>query len=863
MAGSSPVRNYSDPLDTPVMRQYQELKSAHKDSVLLFRMGDFYELFMDDAVEAAPLMDVTLTARQGGVPMAGVPYHSADTYIARLLQAGKKVAIAEQEEDPSNPKLMRRVVRRVLSAGTVVEESLLPSAVNNYLMSVVYSRNGMGVGIADVSTGDFFTHEYRWKKDRVLLESDPVPADGAAALRDIFSRYSPSEVLISSGQTEEFRSSIPDPSFKPVLCEEWKASPLEGTRRISERWGGVSLKGLGYSDESSPSLGAVSLILHYTEKSFPGQTIWLDRPVLRPTEGDFIFLDEQTCRNLDLTENRSEGGRNRTLFQVMDQTLTAAGKRFLKESILTPFRSAGLITERLDAVEELLRDDFRLSGELQNLLSSTSDMERIISRFSGGRGCPRDFRLIADSLTAWFRLKELLSDCPFTATAAGLNGMHGEADESLKKLSNYIEARITEQPPAVLHNGPFVKAGFHSLLDKARMASEEGERWILQFEEEEKKRTGLSTLKVKYNRVSGYFIEISRNQSAGAPADYQRKQTLVNCERYTCEKLSSLETEISESDSVIRSTEAEIFREMSTELMQYTVHLKELSRVLAAADLLHCFARLAFRKGWVRPVFGSSGILKIREGRHPVVEHFMPQGRSFIPNDLYLSREGRSFGILTGPNMAGKSTYIRQAAILQIMAQMGSYIPAKEAELAVCDGIFTRIGSADNLTRGESTFFVEMLETAGILSRCTENSLVIMDEVGRGTSTYDGLSIAWGIVEYLTDQPGKSPFVLFATHYHELTALAFREGIFNLTLEVQKTDGKIVFSHRIRDGAADESYGIHVARLAGLPDAVIEKAVRRLAELESGIVPGTQEAHQKTAKTRKPASSSENQPDLF
>lgn len=843
----------NDPLGTPVMRQYLEIKDRYPDAILLFRMGDFYELFLDDAKIAAPLMDVALTARQGGVPMAGVPYHSADSYIARLLSAGKKVAVAEQETDPNNPKLMSRRVRRVLTPGTLVEESLLRSSDHNYLMALTPVGNRMGAALADVSTGDFFSTEIR------------IPEDGKdcarserfrAAVRDLFSRYTPGEILVPSDLFACFKEILPGAAGFIVGQEPWKASPSEGGRRIASTHG-VNLKGLGYDDDTSPALGAVSMIIHYVTESFPGSKIELDPPVMRIFGADTVILDEQTVRNLDLTQNSQEGGVERTLFKVLDACRSTPGKRYLKESILSPLADIEQIVARQNSVELFLSDRI-LHDDLIDNLSSVADLERVMTRIVSGRGVPRDFRSIRETVAAAIRIGDLLSG----KKECGLLSELEWVANPLKEFTHRINDLVVDDPPAIMGNAPFIVSGVDGDLDKAREAKEKGTRWILDFETEEKSRTGIQNLKVKYNRVVGYFIEVSKVQSGKVPEDYVRRQTLVNAERYSCPRLEDLEQTIMGAEQKIDEIERRLFNELCESVSALQRHVKEMMRSLATADFLSSLAIVSARHGWIRPTMVESGELVIEDGRHPVVEAYLSPGENFIPNNLMMDCDDRSFGILTGPNMAGKSTYIRQAAIIQILSQIGSRIPAKSAIISVADNIFTRIGAGDNLTRGESTFFVEMLETARILNRCTDRSLIIMDEVGRGTSTYDGLSIAWAVVEHLADME-KPPKTLFATHYHELTSLENRHGIFNLTMDVREAAGKVVFLHKVREGAADDSYGIHVARLAGLPESVIGRAEEKLRELEEDMSakkikkePGEGRKQKKSAKDR-------IQPSLF
>jgi len=824
-----------DPLQTPVMRQYLEIKDKYPDAVLFFRMGDFYEMFLDDAAIAAPIMDVAITRRQGSVPMAGVPYHSCDTYIARLIAAGKKVAIAEQQPDPDNPRLMRRSVRRVISQGTIVEDSLLKDSSHNYLMGLVSGGNRGGAAFADISTGDFFCYELASDSQEGVLQR----------ARDLISRFRPSEIALPSSLLSVASDAIPEARGIFSATEDWKSSPTEGMRQIRSRFQ-ASIKGLGYESESSPALGAVSLILHCISVSFPGSAPLLAPPVCRISAGASMFLDEQTIRNLDLVSGQD--GSSRSLFGVLDFCSTSAGKRFLKDAILSPSLEKSEIEKRLQSVEILL-DDRPLRNRIEETLGSVRDLERITARLSSSRGFPRDFESIRSTLKAASALSEM------RPKIEDFHPGHWTLSGKLKDLSVEIARRVVDEPPAILGGASFIRSGVREDLDLSREAQEKGSAWVADFEEKERKRTGAGTLKVKYNRVVGYFIEVSKAQAVSIPDDYRRKQTLVGNERFTCDALEELEVRIGAADEEIARIEKEEFESLSALVLNCSAEIKAMMEWIAALDFIVALATAAQKYSWTRPRIENTGPSVIEDGRHPVVEKFLPSGEDFIPNSLTMD-ESRSFAVLTGPNMAGKSTFIRQVAIIQLLAQIGSFVPAKFAVLPLVDRIFTRIGAQDNLTRGESTFYVEMLETARILNQCTDRSLIVMDEVGRGTSTYDGMSLAWAIAEHLTEDI--APKTLFATHYHELTSLSVRPGIFNLTMDVQDVNGRVLFLHRVREGAADRSYGIHVAQIAGLPVSVIERAQEKLRELE-------EEASRKAPEKPQPRKKQkiEIQPDLF
>lgn len=824
------MKKAGDPLDTPIMRQYLELKSQNPDAILFFRLGDFYEMFLDDAMNAAPIMDVTLTRRQNNIPMAGVPYHNAEPYIARLLEAGRKVAIAEQSVDPANPKLMMRSITRVISPGTIIEDELLTGESHNYLFAVVPDGTSAGLSLADVSTGDFF-----------CLRATAAEEEGLDRLiRDAFARYGPREILIPSSSATWLGALLPE-ARNVVPVEDWRASPLEGRRLLTTAYGDI--KSLGFFPEKDAALAAAGLILSYIQTSFPTKKIRLSPPVVRE-EGSVMRLDEQTIRNLDLVYNAQERGVTRTLFSVMNFCRTPPGRRALKEALLHPLTDPAEIGRRQDGAAYLIHSS-EIRRQLEEALLGVSDLERVTARIAAGRALPRDFQAVRGTIRAGGEIYRIL----------GGNLGAGGVSAALEGLASEIEKCVEGDPPSLLGKGPFLRPGVRPDLDTAREARDKGTAWIAEFESQEKKRTGISNLRVRYNRVTGYAVEITKSNLGNVPADYVRRQTLLGQERFTCPRLQELETAIAGAEETIDKVEKEEFERFIPLVLSQTEELASLMHDLARLDFTNSLAAAAVRWNWEKPEIVPERSFEIHAGRHPVVEAYLDEAVPFIPNDILLSGDDRVFAVLTGPNMAGKSTYIRQAALIQLMAQVGSYVPARRARLSAADGIFTRIGASDNLTRGESTFYVEMLETARILNRCTDRSLVIMDEVGRGTSTYDGLSIAWALVEYLSG-PGPRPRVLFATHYHELTSLDDRPGVFNLTMDVRESDGTVVFLRKVREGAADDSYGIHVARLAGLPEQLLARAEEKLRELEHDM-----EEKQKARPRRK--KSRENEPGLF
>ena len=784
------------------MKQYLELKAQYPDAILFFRMGDFYELFLDDAKIAAPIMDVALTSRQNSIPMAGVPYHSAEIYIGRLLSAGKKIAIAEQISDPKNPRLMQRKVVRIITPGTIIEENLLKGADSQYLMAICdkdFRTDELGIAFADFSTGDFFCY---------ILKEESLD------LMDLFYSYFPTEIVIPS-HLESFISE----KFKnlPVIIsslESWKATTEEGKRKLEEFYK-IKLQYLLNEQDAEIVLGAISLILYYLEKNFPDQKIHLEIPRLMRFDNEFLILDEKTIKNLNLFEPKET-----SLFSLFSP-VTPKGKRLLKEILLHPLKDLKAIQERSNLVEFFYNNDI-LINTIRDILSEISDVERILTRMQYNKASPKDFRNIISTIEALEKLHHFLKEiqCSYSV----------ELDPKLIQLKETLDRCVVENPPAILGNQPFLKKGVDKDYDEAFFAKEKGTEWILEFEKKEREKTGLSSLKVKYNKITGYYIEISKVQAKNAPKEYERKQTLINYERFTNFELKEIERKILLADEIIEEIEKKYFEELIKSVLEQKKELKQSLYDVALLDVILDFAYVSKKNRWIKPSWNEKKELNLKNSRHPIVEKFLPKNQDFIPNDVYLNTSDKAIAIITGPNMAGKSTYIRQVAIIQILAQMGCFVPAEKASLSIVDRIFTRVGATDNLAKGESTFFVEMTETAQILNHFTEDSLIIMDEVGRGTSTYDGLAIAWAVVEYLLE---KKPKTLFATHYHELTVLAEKEVIFNLTMDVIEKDEEVIFLHRVKEGAADKSYGIHVAKLAGLPKKVIFHAQSLLEEFES------------------------------
>lgn len=809
---------------TPLLRQYHAIKQRYPHALLLFRLGDFYELFYEDALVASRVLQITLTARnrESGqeVPMCGIPYHAAEGYIARLLRAGHRVAICEQLEEPSRrKKLLRRDVVRVITPGTATELQVLEPREQNFLAAIAWDpREAVaGLAAADVSTGQFIATEFRG-------------TNVEAQLREELERLRPRELLLP----RPVSLFTPSDHFAAervaavTRLEEWVFRPDYGERRIREQFGVVALEGLGLTGHPY-AVAAAGAILHYLQETSAiggGQLLHLD-PVRFYQQHDALVLDEATVRNLELVRPLFGDDPEATLLATLDATVTSMGGRLLRSWLLRPSIDRGEIEARLDAVEELYHHTV-LREELRRDLAGVLDLERLTSRITLGVASPREVAALGRSLAHLPMLRALLGRC----RAHRLVTLHTRMEE-LADLRERIERAIADDPPALVSESGIIRTGYDATLDELRALSQNAKQIIAQMEERERQRTGIASLKIRYNQVFGYAIEISKPNLHLVPADYERKQTLVGAERFTCPELKEYERKVLDAEQRMLELERRLFLELRQWVATHAPRLRAVAAAVAETDVLAALAQVAAERNFVRPEFHDGDELCIQGGRHPVLERILERrGERFVPNDLYLDRDRHAILIITGPNMGGKSTYLRQAALIVLMAQMGSFVPASRARLPLTDRIFTRIGASDNLARGRSTFLVEMSEVAAILNTATAASLVLLDEVGRGTATYDGLAIAWAVVEALHQHP--RPRTLFATHYHELTELAERlEGVQNLRVAVAEAGQEIVFLHRVEPGAADRSYGIEVARLAGLPPAVIERAREVLHQHET------------------------------
>jgi DNA mismatch repair protein MutS len=797
---------------TPLMRQYHGIKQQVPNTLLMFRLGDFYELFYDDAVTAARELEITLTARNKEkgepIPMCGVPYHASENYIARLIQKGYRVAICDQTEDPKLTKtLVKREVVRIVTPGTAMNASVLRSHENNYLASVfpgvIQGVPRAGIAHVDVSTGEFRVTE--------------IPlADVAAALETLNAR----EALAPEGAPLNL------PCLKTAI-EPWVFGADYAGRSLCDHFRLLALDGCGL--ENRPfATGAAAAILHYLRDTQRAALDHLERPTFYD-RADALVLDATTVRNLELVEPLFAGeSKESTLLHILDRTRTGMGGRLLRRRLLAPSIDIAEINPRLDALEELHANAIQ-RGEFAKDLASILDIERLLAKVSLSSAGPRDLAALARSITVIPCLKSRL----VSARAARLRDIDNRLDE-IADVRDPVLAALADEPPVNLNDTGAIRDGFDPRLDELRDISRNSKTYLAQIEVRERTRTGIGSLKVRFNNVFGYYIEISKANTHLAPTDYERKQTLVNAERFTTPELKVLEGKILEAEEKILTLEREIFEQLRSLAASHATRIKASAAAIAELDVTLALAETAAENRYVRPLF-SDGELRVAAGRHPVIEKLAEKdAQRFIPNDLYFHPETEFIAVITGPNMGGKSTYLRQAALLVILAQMGSFVPADSALLPIVDRVFTRIGAADNLARGRSTFMVEMTETAVILNTATARSLVVLDEIGRGTSTYDGLALAWAVIEHIHKNIRAK--TLFATHYHELTELADQlTGVRNLHVSVKESGDQILFLRRVEPGAADRSYGIEVARLAALPMSVIERAREILAHHESAV----------------------------
>ena len=828
---------------SPLMQQYFSIKNQYKDAILFFRVGDFYEMFFDDAKLASQELEITLTGKECGqeerAPMCGIPFHAVDTYVAKLIEKGYKVAICEQLEDPRTTKgMVKRDVIRIVTPGTIIESNMLDDKKNNYIMSVYKKGIYFGIAICDISTGDFYSTR--------IAENNNF-----AVLLDELAKFGPAEIVVNSflynsiEEINEIRkrfnlyiNNFDDENFKfdtENLLQNYK---LENEN--------TEIKDLKNYELETIAINALLVYLKQTQK------IKLDHinRIRFYNLQKYMTLDITARRNLELLERQHDKGKKGTLLWVLDKTSTSMGGRKIRKWIGEPLLDVNQINKRLNAVREL-KENSILRGELQQTLKKVYDIERLVGKISYGNSNGRDLNALKNSLKQIPNIKNLIKD----SNSELIKFLELSLDEC-SDLAKLIEDAIVEDPPITLKEGGIIKLGYNQEIDEYKKASTEGKKWLLELEQREKEATGIKNLRIGFNRVFGYYIEITKSNLSLVPETYIRKQTLTNGERYITEELNELESKILGAEEKLIDLEYQIFTEVRTHLAKNIERLQKSADIISTLDVLSALSTVAEDMNYVCPIVDNGGEIDIKEGRHPVIEKMIDTG-SFVANDTYLNKDTDRFSIITGPNMAGKSTYMRQVALITLMAQIGSFVPASYAKIGIVDKIFTRVGASDDLSMGQSTFMVEMMEVANILKEATSNSLIILDEIGRGTSTYDGLSIAWAVVEHITDKTKCGAKTLFATHYHELTELETKlEGVKNYSIAVKEKGEDVIFLRKIIPGGTDESYGIHVAKLAGVPQAVVKRSNEILRSLErKSMLTG----QKKTENKRQP----EGQLDFF
>lgn len=805
---------------TPMMQQYIETKEKYKDCILFYRLGDFYEMFYEDALTASKELEITLTGKSCGqeekAPMCGVPYHAVESYLNKLVRKGYRVAICEQVEDAKQTKgIVKREVIRIVTPGTNLNASALEESRNNYLMSIVYLDDIYGISIADISTGDYYVTQ----------------VSSLRALLDEITKYSPAEIIcnhafyVSGADIEDMRERL---SIVVTALDSWYFDDMSCQNVLKEHFKISQLEGLGITDYECGVIAAGSLLqyLYETQKS----TLEHMTKLIPYSTGRFMVLDTSTRRNLELVETLREKQKRGSLLWVLDRTKTAMGARTLRSYIEQPLIAKEEIIRRQDAVQELLKDMITRE-ELREYLQPIYDMERLIGRISYKTANPRDLTAFQSSISMLPHIKLLLQNM----NSSLLREIDTDMD-ALTDLSDLIERSIIDEPPISTRDGGMIREGFHAEIDKLRQAKTEGKNWLAKLETEERERTGIKGLKIKYNRIFGYYLEVTNSYKNMVPDDYVRKQTMSNAERFSTPRLKELEEMILGAEDRLISLEYEVFCEIREKIAAEVVRIQLTAKAVAKLDVFASLACVAEQNQYIRPKLNEKGLIDIKGGRHPVVERMIPNDM-FVANDVYLDNHNNRISIITGPNMAGKSTYMRQAALIVLMAQIGSFVPADSANIGICDRIFTRVGASDDLASGQSTFMVEMTEVANILRNATVNSLLILDEIGRGTSTFDGLSIAWAVVEHISNPKLLGAKTLFATHYHELTELeGTLGGVNNYCIAVKEQGDNIVFLRKIVKGGADKSYGIQVAKLAGVPDSVIARAKELVEELSDADI---------------------------
>jgi len=799
-----------DGKETPLMKQYNAIKAKHPGALLLFRVGDFYETFGEDAVKASKVLDIVLTKRANGsashIELAGFPHHSLDNYLPKLVRAGNRVAICDQLEDPKSVKgIVKRGVTELVTPGLSYNDQVLDTRKNNYLASIHFGKEKHGISFLDVSTGEFMCAEGNSSYLEKLLQS-----------------FSPSEIIFSKA-SKKIAADLFKTDYITFHCEDWVFQYDYTYERLKTHFGTSNLKGFGIEDLEL-GIVAAGAILYYLEET-EHKEIQHISAISRIAEEKYVWLDKFTIRNLELVFPQHEGGV--PLIQILDQTVTPMGSRMMKKWMVLPLKEKAPIEERLNVVDFFYQNPGTID-KIVDQLKHIGDLERLISKVVVGRANPREMNQIKRALKAILPIKDLLKN---------------QENPTLKRLSDQIhpcefilekiERELQEDAPMLVHQGGVIKDGVDADLDEYRNLANKGKDYLVQIQQREIQNTGITSLKIAYNKVFGYYLEVTHAHKDKVPEEWIRKQTLVNAERYITQELKEYEEKILNAEERMIALEQKYFLELVTETAQFVTQIQQNARVIGTLDALLSFAKVALTNNYCRPKVSDTETLEIKDGRHPVIEKQLPPGEDYIPNDIYLDHDSQQIIIITGPNMAGKSALLRQTALIVLMAQMGSFVPASFARVGIIDKVFTRVGASDNLSRGESTFMVEMTETASILNNLSDRSLVLMDEIGRGTSTYDGISIAWSIVEYLHNHESFKAKTLFATHYHELNQLTEDfPRIKNFNVSVKEVGNKVIFMRKLKEGGSEHSFGIHVAQMAGMPNPVVLRAAEIMGHLE-------------------------------
>ena len=821
---------------SPMMQRYLETKEQYKDCILFYRLGDFYEMFFDDAITAARELEITLTGKDCGqeerAPMAGVPHHAAEIYISKLIAKGYKVAICEQLENPKTAKgIVKRGVIRVVTPGTIVESNMLEERKNNYIMAIYKSGIYFGISVCDISTGEFYAAE--------IKDSNNFPE-----LLDEIARYSPSELVINSNIadcTEEMKKIKERFNCYITRFQDKFFDTKSDIIKLRFNLLDTNQKQIENIEDKKFVVASINALVEYIEQTQMTNLDHINKIVIYKIS-KYMSLDINARRNLEITEKMRDKSKKGTLLWVLDKTSTSMGSRHLRRWLSDPLIDTLEINRRLNSVKEL-KEEVMLRGDVIENLKKVYDIERLAGKMAYGNANARDMITLKNSLARLPDVKNVLKNCK----SEMLKNLYENLDE-LQDIYELIEKSIVNDPPMSVKDGGIIKLGYDEEIDKLKTATTEGKNWIIQLEADEKEKTGIKNLKIGFNKVFGYFIEVTKSNLDQVPERYIRKQTLTNAERYITEELKNLENQILGAEEKVVILEYNLFTKIREEISKNIIRLQKTATIVATLDVLTSFAQVAEDMNYCMPKVDDSGIIDIKSGRHPVIEKILGAGE-FVENDTYLDKNQNRLSIITGPNMAGKSTYMRQVALITLMAQVGSFVPAEEANIGVVDKIFTRVGASDDLSMGQSTFMVEMMEVATILKEATENSLVILDEIGRGTSTYDGLSIAWAVAEYIANKEKCGAKTLFATHYHELTELEEKiEGVKNYSIAVKEKGEDIIFLRKIISGGTDESYGIHVARLAGVPKLVTEEANKILKSLERKNILNGKKEEKKDAK---------------